>query len=198
MPTISVIIPTIGRPTLSKVFTTILPQLGFGDEVIVIGDGPTPAAREIVRKAACPIIKYLEHGPIWNYGNPQRNLGMERATRRFLMFIDDDDDPIPDGIATVRTLIARSPDRPHIFRISVPWGFIPKTRKVSFANVSGQGFIPPNVKGRLGKWSGRYEGDYDFISGTVAFYGPDAVVWHEEVICHVVPAGRGKIGHDIK
>ena len=196
MPTISVITPTIGRPSLAKMLSIVVPQLVKGDEVLVVGDGPTPAARKIVESFKSSFIKYEEHGPIWNYGNPQRNLAMSKATGQFLMFVDDDD-PVPGNVGIVKKAVAAIPDRPHMFKISIPGrGLFPNVRKVACGIVSGQGFVPPNIKRLLGKWSGRYVADFDFISSTAALYGEGAIIWHDDIICEVKPAGRGTIGKE--
>jgi glycosyltransferase involved in cell wall biosynthesis len=199
IPTVSVIIPTIGRASLAKVLSTLVPQISEGDEIQVIGDGPQPEARKIVEAIASPLVKYDEIPQIFNYGNPQRNLGISRAIGQFLMFIDDDDDPYADGVTTVKRLTAQHPDRPHLFHIDYQTRVlpIPKDNRLYCGNVSGQCFIPPNVKGKLGKWSGKYEADLDFILGTLAFYDKKALVWHDEKICLVLPAGKAGIGRAI-
>jgi len=42
----------------------------------------------------------------------------------------------------------------------------------------------PNVKGRVGQYGKRYEGDYDYIVSTAALYpeGERALVWCPEVL----------------
>jgi len=101
-PTFTIVTPTIGRPTLKRTLDTIVPQLRDGDEMLVVGDGPQPAAYEMVRQLNSPLVHYWEYGPVFNYGNPQRNIAIERATAQWLHFIDDDDEPASDGILLMR------------------------------------------------------------------------------------------------
>lgn len=174
-----------------------VPQLESGDEVFIIGDGPTPAARRMVESVSCPRIIYDEMGPYWNWGNPQRNWAMDRAKGEFLVFLDDDDDPHPRGLQFIKQGAARNPDRVHMFRVHCPFGFLPYGGKVIPCHVSGQCIIPPNDKKKLGRWSGKYSADMDFITGTLAHYPPDSIMFHDEVICHVEVAGPGLLGHEI-
>lgn len=191
-PTVSVIIPAIGRPHMEKVLRTLVPQLSVGDEIQVIGDGPQPDSRKVVEAVASPFVKYDEQGPFWKYGNPQRNIAMERATGQFLWFIDDDDDPLADGVLTLKKLVAERPENPHLFHVSYRGIPMPlkNDNRLYCGNVTGQCFVPPNVKGRLGKWTDNYEGDFSFITETLGLYPAKALVWHKEIICSVVPAGK--------
>lgn len=195
--TVSVIIPAIGRPTLEKILRTLIPQMSPGDEVLVYGDGPMPTSKKIVETIASPFVKYDELGPFWKWGNPQRNIGIQRATGQFLWFIDDDDDPLPNGILTIKALTAKAPDRPHLFHVlyrGIPMPNV-KDSRLYCGNVTGQCFVPPNVKGRLGTWSDNYEGDFHFLCETLEIYPKQykELVWHDQIICSVVPAGKRPI-----
>lgn len=184
MTTVSVITPTIGRESLRTMLVALIPQLSEGDEALVVGDGPQPAARTIVESLACPLIKYWESEPLFNWGNPQRNQAVARAQGQRLIFIDDDDCPLPGGIAAVKAAGQEAPERPLMFRMDHGAQTLWRSKTVVLANVSGQMFVPPNIKGRLGLWSTLYEADYDFILSTLALYpeGAASVVWRDEKI----------------
>jgi hypothetical protein len=47
--------------------------------------------------------------------------------------------------------------------------------------VSTQMMVVPNVPSLLGRWSERYEGDYDFAASTLELRG-DSPVLHDDVI----------------
>jgi glycosyltransferase involved in cell wall biosynthesis len=200
MPSVSIITPTIGRESLETMLQGLAPQLSKGDEVLVIGDGPQAKAAEIVGRIGSPYVRYWEHGPIWNYGNPQRNLAIAEAKGDYIMFIDDDDRPAQGGVGIVKAAIDQFHGRPLMFKMPYMKHLIWKTREVRCGNVSGQMFMAPNVKGRLGQWSGLYAGDFDFIKSTLLLY-PErdkAVVWREEIVTIPGVAGRGVIGKEIK
>lgn len=192
MPSIGIITPTIGRPSLRAMLDRLLPQLDAKDQVLIIGDGPQPAAKAIVDSLKSGLIRYWEHGPIRNYGNPQRNLAIAESTNDYVMFVDDDDLPAPQAIQAVKAAAAAHPGLPLMFRMQGPFDSLWRIRKVEVCNVSGQMFVVPNVKERIGRWSGRYEADLDFIKTTLALYpGKDgAVVWRDEIICKQGYVGR--------
>lgn len=198
MTTISVITPTIGRESLATMLGKLLPQLGPGDEVLVVGDGPQPVAREVVQRLASPLVQYWEHGPLWNWGNPQRNAAMARARGDYVAFLDDDDEPADGWAEAIRRAAAERPGRPLMFRMHHPGTVLWRTPKLEMANVSGQMFVAPNVPGRLGRWGGKYAADLGFMTDTLALYpeGEAAVAWREEVIAVQGYAGPGVIGHE--
>lgn len=188
MTALSVITPTIGRESLRTMLQALLPQFGPGDEVLVVGDGPQPRAREIVAsfpktRPAGPIF-YLEQGPIRNYGNPQRNMAATLAVGNYLVFIDDDDVPLPNCLDAIRRAASEVPGRPFMFRMYHGQMVLWKDMAVRGGNVSGQMFVPPNLPGRVGRWSGRYAADFDFINSTLALYpgGHADLVWRKEIL----------------
>ena len=182
-PSITVITPTIGRASLRTMLEQLGPQLGEGDECLVLGDGPQPAAGHIVAGIANPRVQYIEHPEVRNWGNPQRNAAITRAKGDLLMFVDDDDQVLRDGVETIRRIGAEHPGRPLMFRIRHMESLIWRTPVVEYANVSGQMFIAPNVPTRVGRWSDAYGADFDYITSTLALYseGANALVWREEI-----------------
>ena len=185
MPTLSIIIPTLGRPLLGKILRELAAQLGPLDEVLVVGDGPQPTAESIVA-GTDPRIRYLEGEQDHCWGHPQRNWAMARAKGTHLASFDDDDSLMPGALEIMRSAASRAQDRPHLFKIRYRGEVIWKERALACGNVSTQMFLVPKVRGRLGEWGARYEGDLDFIRSTVTLYprGPRSIIWCNEVIAH--------------
>jgi predicted O-methyltransferase YrrM len=172
--TLSVIIPTCGRPSLALTLSSVAAAGATkADQVIVVGDGPQPAAREIVSRYAKQLtITYLETPPTRMVGAAQRNIAVDKATRSHLVFIDDDDTYMPGALAMVRAEAQRHPDRILLFReVSSsprhPWGIVWKEKKIELGNVGSQMIVVPNVKGRLGRWPDHRGSDYGFLRSTV-------------------------------
>lgn len=193
LPTISVITPTIGRNSLRDMLAALVPQLIPGDEVLVVGDGPQPNSRRIVESFKNSQIIYSETESVRNYGNFQRQIMLAKASADRIMFIDDDDRPLPGALSTVRNSAAAHPDKILMFKMDHPAaGELWKRKSVEVENISGQMFIAPNRKDRLSKWSTRYAADFDFMRSTVDLYPEkdDAVVWLEEKTTVMGYAGR--------
>lgn len=191
-PAVTVITPTIGRASLAEMLRRLVPQLGLGDEVIVIGDGPQPKARTIVDGFPDANIRYAELGPFWRYGTPQRDMGIRLGTRNnYLAFVDDDDAPLPGYMEALRRGIREADGRPLVYRIEHSERILWRDRRVRAGNISGQMFVVQNVPGKVGRWGDRYAGDFDFVQSTLALQkdGEASVLWREEVILRAGIAG---------
>lgn len=185
---LSIIIPTIGRPTLRRTLESIRPQLGEDDEVIILCD--------MAYSATMSMHGNLGNWGFWDeryklsyaqdavsfFGHAQRNLGLKLATKHYVAFCGDDDVYDQNAFSVVRKVIAANPGRPLIFRVDT-WscGLVWRDPMLEVGNVDCGGFVIPNDKMRLGTFSYRYEGDYDFINGTLRGY-PDGPVWRPERI----------------
>jgi hypothetical protein len=192
-PTISFIIATKGRPTLRALISTLRAEIGQQDEVLVIGDGPVPLARDLCGFAD-ERFKYHEYGPTGCFGNHQRDYGMYHASKQFLMFADDDDDYMPGVLCgAVREALATGLDRPHAFRRrdggSEREG--PPVPDIKSAwTVGGAMFVPPNIPGKLGTWNAtRGEQDAYFILDTMAHYRDIGMLGHNIALYKVRPRG---------
>jgi GalNAc5-diNAcBac-PP-undecaprenol beta-1,3-glucosyltransferase len=91
-PFLSIIIPTHKRPILlERALTSIKSQpCPFSYEVVVIADEADPATDEVCQRLLGPDdIKIRRSGPPGP--SLSRNLGIELASGRYIMFLDDDD-----------------------------------------------------------------------------------------------------------
>jgi glycosyltransferase involved in cell wall biosynthesis len=190
----SVIIPTLGRSTLRAMLASIAGQdLGASDEVLVIGDGPQPAA-ELLARDLGPPFRYLE-GPLEHaFGDPQREYGMARARGDYLLFADDDNAYLPGAFAAIRAAALVFADRPLIFRVRFLSGEIaPSAPRLNCGDFDTACGIWPNRSDRLSAWGHCYTGDYVFARQTLDLY-PDrdrSAVWRSEIIAvhrpHLAP-----------
>lgn len=179
---LSLIIPTIGRPLLKRLISQVVAQLDSLDEVIVVGDGPSPEASEQLRGLDSR-IHYHEHGPTRCWGHEQRNWAMTIATGTHLMFLDDDDELLPGALGVIRATARKYQDKILIFRMHHGRSVLWIAPRIYLGNVGTQMFVVPNVPGRLGTWGSRYEGDLDFLKSTVSAYPnkENDVIWREEI-----------------
>ena len=201
MPSLSIIIPTPGqgRP-LKRCLRSIASQpLLPGDEVLVVGDcldDPHPDTgladvRALVADFG-PQYKFLYTLPVeHDFGHTQINIGMHVAKGDYLVFQDDDDVFTEGAFGSIRNAAEEHPGRPLMFRFvtrfrTLVWGAHPVLAQ---DHVGGHCFVVPNQKEHLAPWSERYQGDWDFIRGTLDKWpgGDKAVVWREEVIALARP-----------
>lgn len=182
---LSVIIPTCGRSTLTATLDSLRLQFTPADEVIVIGDGPQPNAALTFARSGLRGW-YLQTGhATHNWGNTQRNYGMERAGGSHLLFIDDDDCFLPGALPLFREALAKEPGRIPIFRFRYPDGrLVWQVREMVCGNVGTGIFAVPNDRTKLPRWRERYEADFDFLESCSRVW---AVDWRDEVVCQVRP-----------
>lgn len=191
MVSLSIIVPTCGRPTLARTLESIAAAgVTAADEILVIGDGRQPAAHGIAMRWMHMLsLFYLETKPTRCSGNAQRNEGLKLATGTHVLAIDDDDAYRPEALDLVRAAALSTPDRFLIFRMQShthrhPWGTLWKCQYPSMGNVGTPMMVAPNIPGKLGRYGNRYEGDFDFLESTLAHY-PEGARWIEDVIVDV-------------
>lgn len=203
-PTLTLVIPTVGRPTLARTLTSLRGQpWGPGDEILLVCDRPaaSPFVRELYPQFGPP-VRYLETPALGHWGHGVRNhVQRERLVRTtHRAQLDDDDTWTPDALATIRAALTAEPDRPHIFRMD--WRLAgpkrpPDDRPVLWtdpvlrdSNVGTPMLVAP-VALDGAEWGARYNGDFDHIRETCGRH-PLGPAWHPGVICvcrpHLAPA----------
>lgn len=188
----SIIIPTVGRHSLERTLRSIR-HLTRDDEVLVISDGKQPVARaicQVIRPKVPFRLRFFKGPKTNNWGNEQRNLGMDKARNYWLMFMDDDDIFTPDAFFHVRRVLAKGHRKPHIFRMlnfdrQVLWS----RRKLMIGNVSTQMFVIPDKGDLLGRWPTHkeYAGDAHFFGSLIKKWPKKSIVWRKEVISILRP-----------
>ncbi len=174
---LSMILATSGRDSLMFAARSTRVQMKAGDELLIVGGG---ALGEMV--AGWNQARWIDIPAGGNWGHAERNHAIPLANGTHLLFIDDDDALVPGALDCIRDAVAEAPGRPHIFAMIDPHGrTLPMVPQVRQGNIGTPQIVAPNVAGKLGVWGNRYEGDFDFIAGTVGHYA-DGPVWHDTVI----------------
>lgn len=103
------VIPTRNRPELVlRAIRSALAQTEADLEVIVVIDGPDPATREAIDGLAEPRVRYVERET--SGGAPAaRNLGVELAAAPWVALLDDDDEWLPEKLATQLAVAGAAP-----------------------------------------------------------------------------------------
>jgi hypothetical protein len=159
---ISVILATIGRPTLANTLRS-LSQLRKEEEVIILVDGwhEVSAIIDSVELQCKKSVIYCRDN-IGFWGHPNRNRFSKVANGTHVMHFDDDDVYVPGAFNRVRREIANDPNSLLIFGYDCGWKKMPTFPKIEYHNVSTQCYVIPNKPQQFGHWGLFYGGDCEF------------------------------------
>jgi glycosyltransferase involved in cell wall biosynthesis len=194
-PRLSVIIPTQGRETLKRTLDScVTAGLSKDDEILVIWDAfemPSDFHYEWTSKPewATFIGGALQAGHhCW--GHCQLGYGITRARGDYIVLNDDDDVFTPGAFDRIRATISQLDEHvPLLYRFQSWWGNVYwETPGLAVENhIGGHCAVFPRDE-RLGKFSCRYQGDYDYIRSTLDNWGgDDMAVWVDDVIAVARP-----------
>jgi glycosyltransferase involved in cell wall biosynthesis len=156
---LTVIIPTMGRPSLIETLQSVVRQLHTGDEAIVVSDGFIQEVGDICA-AFGPEVRFLYTDVrTKNSGASQRDLGIAAAREgTHLMFLDDDDIYVCGALLTVRAAVERDEDAVFIFRMKYgeaapqPGLVLWADPEIRLCNVGSPMLVVPK-KGYLTPWA---------------------------------------------
>lgn len=161
-PTFSIIVATSGRKTLTRTLVSLAPQLGHGDELLVIRNNEAP------------------------WGHKTRDEAIHRANGTHLWFMDDDDIATDNALTDIRAEVTKTPDAVHIFRMTHGNLTLWQQPVARVGNIGTPMMVIPNVPGRLGRWGERYEADGFFLLETLQLRG-DQPLFHEQIVALIRP-----------
>jgi len=192
-PTFSIITPTQGRVTLTRMLESLEPAgAGPHDELVVVIDGDYPEALEILKSVVlpCSLMCQLSFRSARDLGASPRNHGMEIATKDYITYMDDDNIFVPGAFDILRDRCPTTKRRSQLFRVK-HWsvGVVWQTKGLlQFGQVDGHGYVLPN-DGNWSLWRGGPAGDFNHISETIQMRGQPT--WREEVIVELRPGFEG-------
>lgn len=183
--TLSILVPTMGRVELARLFHSISPQLGSDDEVVVVADerGNIDYVKWLCNLCG-PWFKFFSQPTGKPVGQPLRNYGIEQITKQHLVFIGDDDVFTDYAFSKIKTALAENPGKVHMFKWN-SWqaGLLWREQKIKEGNIGDHPIVAPNDQSKLGRFGMRYAGDYDFVRATVDnFGGEENIIWRNEMI----------------
>lgn len=182
---LSIIVPTPDGDGLDALHASLAGQLAPGDELLIVGDthgGELDAVEAWCNAHGATYLPYDAGHHCW--GHCQINHGMRHAQGDYLVFNDDDDTFAPGALAAIRRAIGHQVE-PRVLLFKFFAGrlgrTLPERYVVEESAIGGHCIVPPNDPARLGQWSCRYGGDFDFIQTTLAHW-PDGPAWFDDVI----------------
>jgi hypothetical protein len=203
VPDLSIIVPTVGRPSLARTLRSLTsqPPGELTWEAVLVGDTHAgtwseqlPFARRLAQTDSRFVYTEWDGGE-HAWGHPQRNIGSGYARGRYLAWLGDDDLYVRGAFDAIhRALDGYEHDpRVFLFRWIAPWkqvlwhtaGYLGDEP----GHIDAECIVCPNDWTKLGTWTSRYQGDWDMIRSTVNnFGGLERVIWQPEVIAQAQPA----------
>lgn len=126
---VSVVIPTIGRPELARAIESVLQQ-SVSAEVVVVADLPEgglpPELQSVVSQQGITIV----HTGGGVGGSGARNIGVSHASGKWIAFLDDDDEWMPDRLEHQLALADAESNNPE--------GLIVASRHIQCDSVTGR------------------------------------------------------------
>lgn len=192
-PLLTLMIPTAGRETLRRCLESIATQENAPSfEVIVIGDtfereldDTRAAVKSFGRRFRFQTFDAGHHC----FGHCQLNYGIGLARGRWLHCNDDDDIYAPGALAAIAEVVQSDIcGIPHLFRFRSYWGpeFWAQEGAVQEGLIGGHCLVARNRLGKIGRFTCRYEGDFDWIKSTLE-KNDEQAIWHSDVICIARP-----------
>lgn len=167
---ITFVVPSIGRPSLSRTLASI--EMWPGDEILVVGSMGTVKDDRVT---------FIPCEPGGDWGHKERNFVSHTARGRYVAHIDDDDVYAPDTRALMADAILRTPDRPVIFRMRFPNGItLWQDPVIRCGNLGTPTFLLPNTPEKFGTWGSFVGGDCHFLE--TSKWAVDDYVWRPEII----------------
>lgn len=183
--TLTVIIATLGRPSLEKALLSVVSQRYVGDEVIVVTANPD--VKPLADANACRFVLIDKPGNDW--GDTERMVGMPLATGEYVAFMDDDDVYVDGAREAIEVAAAQHPGQPLLFKLKFDGSgvILPGYNRVDIGNVGTPCLVAPNDAKRLGRWGCRKNrdrgGDYDYVSSMK--WAHEDIAWMPNIIAHI-------------
>ena len=110
-PEVSVIIPTFNRAAfLKSAIKSALHQTYDDIEIIVVDDNSSAPVHDVIKKLQDTRIKYIRHKH--NFGvSVARNTGIKASKGKYIAFLDDDDEWLPEKLEKQVEIIKKSSEK---------------------------------------------------------------------------------------
>jgi hypothetical protein len=162
MPSLHILIATIGRHSLQTMLDSILPFLSDVDHLTIVFDGVEPTQLNTETKGTV----HIYHEPValgyWGHGVRNKYAAHLEKTD-FVMHGDDDDSYAPDAFDAIRSACI-DPNTLYMMKVyNVTRNtYLPAFPKIENRNISTQCGVIPYELNVKGTWGPFYGGDFAF------------------------------------
>lgn len=193
-PSISVVLPTIGRDGLWPALDHIVAAgLTSKDEIICMVDGDhqfetTDCILAKFRDTPYVVRTFMMGAQGGDFGHPGRNRGMYLANKDTVMFTQDDQFLVPGALTVIKEVLGAQGDwetRGHMFQV------VPRAGNLCFSTSGATAcgtidadcvVLPVRRRAEFGVWRPGYNGDHDFITETMRKFGHPPFAYHSCLI----------------
>jgi glycosyltransferase involved in cell wall biosynthesis len=195
-PSLSILIPTrfTSKP-LHRALLSIQKQIGPDDEVLIAIDTHSEKSPTIVETVESfgPQFKWFEVDSGHHcFGHCQMNFLLNKASKDYIVGNDDDDIFAKGAFDSIRKVAKELPEpMVMLFKFIPYFNRTPlwKEKKLVMGQVGGHELVLPNVKSKLGKFTCRYEGDFDWILSSCWLWDYK-IYWAEQIIAIARPGEK--------
>ena len=96
-----IILPTIGRDSLQQAMSSVIEQTHTNWNLIIMCDGTLPSECYVTDH----ITPYVIDGPNNDYGAKARNIAIPFGEAKWITYIDDDDEWLPNHLSNLASVI---------------------------------------------------------------------------------------------
>lgn len=194
---LSIVVPTIGRPTLLATLQSIAGQWD-GEQVVVVAEGEVGVAHRIFEEVAPPTV--VDGAPAWVFighafspagcwGHNLRNYAFDSfVTGSHVATIDDDDIYVDGALDAMAEALER--DAPCVYRMTFGPGHpahgvtcwrLPRAQR---GDVGTPMVVAPVSAARFGLG---YDGDWDYYQALEQLMPAGGWVWDDRVTTEIRP-----------
>jgi glycosyltransferase involved in cell wall biosynthesis len=196
-PSLSILIPTrFPDKPLARALLSIQKQIEPNDEVLIAIDTHSEKAA----KSIIDIVESFGNQYKWFevdaghhcWGHCQLNFLLKQATKDYIVVNDDDDIFSKGAFDSIREVIKSLPEPMLIMFKFLPYHMkVPlwQEKKLALGRIGGHNLVHPNVKEKMGLFSCRYEGDFDWVLST-CWKWEHKIYWAEQIIVIARPGEK--------
>jgi hypothetical protein len=194
---LSLLLVTIGRPTLKAMLESIKSQIRDIDYLTIIVDGPKfeEDTKKIVDEfdfdsnSICKFNFIVHPENLGYWGHPIRNIYQTQLKGDFILHCDDDDIYLENAFDDIREAVSKDLNKMYVFKmwISKKGNYRWFNKAVVMGNIGTPMGIIPNKPECMGRWKDFVGGDGRFFEATHKKLGTQNVEFVDKFIYRVRP-----------